>query len=324
MNQKQAVNHIGGPRATAAINDNVAKLRAAIFDEDGRDKDVTKGLAPSFMKYDRNGLNMSISFTSKLTKSDAQWAFDLTKQNMEELYDASGYGWDDDDKMKELTEDGARFLIVKSEDVGTSSAIVAYVHFRFTVQGEVLDKMAGEPSLYVYDLHVAEDYQRKGLSKHLLVILELIARREKMKLLSLPIMLGHDEAQKWITEGVNKGFAVDDTLHELGFDADMEGFEVYSKVFSKNGRAKVPTIVPSAGVAAENNENVAMKKNKQELLPTAKEAQTRSEDGVVKDTTTLASPSKFTGRASAATTAGDNGTEAEEVEREVEGGWLCL
>jgi hypothetical protein len=56
---------------------------------------------------------------------------------MEERYDASGYGWDDDDKYRELTEKGTRFLVIREwpiddADVG---ALVGFVHFRFTVQG---------------------------------------------------------------------------------------------------------------------------------------------------------------------------------------------
>lgn len=49
-------------------------------------------------------------------------------------------------------------------------------YFRFTIQGEVMDIMVGEASLYVWDIQLEESVQRKGLGKHLLVLLELIAR----------------------------------------------------------------------------------------------------------------------------------------------------
>jgi len=75
------------------------------------DKDVTQGVAPAFMKYDRNGLSLSIEFSTRLTRKESEWAFDKVKENMEERYDASGYGWDDDDKRKELSEEGTRFLL---------------------------------------------------------------------------------------------------------------------------------------------------------------------------------------------------------------------
>lgn len=40
-----------------------------------------------------------------------------------------------------------------------------------------MDAMVGETSLHVWDIHVEDAYQRKGLGKHLLTLMELIARR---------------------------------------------------------------------------------------------------------------------------------------------------
>lgn len=211
-------------RQTTAINDNIVVLRSALFEENGRDKDVTKDIAKSFMKFDRNGLDLSIEFATKLSKEDAKWAFDLVKETMEEKYEQSGYGWDDEDKMRELTEKGTRFLIVRewpSEKGQTQGEPVAFAHFRFTVQGEVMDQMAGDPSLHIYDIHVEDHSQRKGLGKHLLLILELIARREKMKLLSLPVQLVDSDTKEWITH-IGRGWAIDESLVGLGFDADVE------------------------------------------------------------------------------------------------------
>jgi len=204
------------PRQTTAINDNIVVLRSALFEESGKDKDVTKDIAKSFMKFDRNGLDVTIDFATKLSKEEAKWAFDLVKETMEDKYEESGYGWDDEDKLRELTEKGTRFLVVRE-----GGAPVGFVHFRFTVQGEVIDQMAGDPSLHIYDISIAEHSQRKGLGRHLLLILELVARREKMKLLSLPVQLGDSETREWITH-VGKGWAVDESLAGFGFDADVE------------------------------------------------------------------------------------------------------
>lgn len=222
-------------RQTKSINDNIMLLRQALFEETGKDKDVTKDIAKAFMKYSKNGLNVSIEFATRLSKEVAEWAFDLVKENMEEKYDQSGYGWDDSDKKKELTEKGARFLIVR-ENIGTEQEPVrgdpvAFVHFRFTVQGEVVDKMAGEPSLYIYDIHVDEDSQRKGLGKHLLVLLELIARREKMKFVSIPVQLGDSDTTTWLQK-TGRGFSVDQGMKGLGFDPDIEVYTHTDKCVS--------------------------------------------------------------------------------------------
>jgi hypothetical protein len=100
------------PRKTTSIDDTIVMLRRAVFNDDGTDKNVTEGLSP-FMKYDRNGIDLEINFTPKLTRTEREWAFDIVKDNMEERYDASGYGWDDEDKLRELSENGARFLVVR-------------------------------------------------------------------------------------------------------------------------------------------------------------------------------------------------------------------
>jgi N-alpha-acetyltransferase 40 len=210
-------------RKTTDVNDSIMRLREAVFTPSGQDKDVSKGIAPAFMKFDRNGLNLEIVFTPKLSRAELQWAFNLTKTHMESVYDASGYGWDDNDKMKELSEQGTRFLIAreKTPEGSPPGPVRAFVHFRFTVQGEVMDTMAGAPCLYVWDVQLEEPVQRKGLGKHLLMILELIGKREKMEQLCVPVQLNDDDTVAWI-ESI-RGFGPDTELQGLvGFDAEME------------------------------------------------------------------------------------------------------
>ena len=166
-------------KATQAKKDEqVRVLKAALFTEGSTDKDVTAGIAPAFMKvklspaslapclslsvsvcctslslsplhncvrpfslqYDRNGCDFVIDFSAKLSEAESTWAFDLVKTNMESVYDASGYGWDDGDKQRELTEPGGRFLLVREKTQETAQTtpgkLVGFCHFRFTVQGD--------------------------------------------------------------------------------------------------------------------------------------------------------------------------------------------
>jgi GNAT superfamily N-acetyltransferase len=243
---------------TKAINENILKLRAALFDDQGKDKNILEGIAPSFLNYDRNGVSLNISFSPKLKKDELEWAFGLSQENMEGLYDASGYGWDDEDKERELTEQGARFLLVKDN---ATQGLLGYVHFRFTVQGEVLDQMAGQTCLYVMDFHLEEEIQRKGVGKHLLVILELIARRQQMSRVTFPIYLGDEKSKAWLLKQ-GKGYEVDGSFDLLGFESDAEGFEVYSKVFT------LPA-APSAALAAPVNvfQNLKISNDKENAKP---------------------------------------------------------
>ena len=52
---------------TKELDEKVIHLRKAIFADNGKDKDVTVGIAPAFLKFDRNGLNVDINFSPRLT-----------------------------------------------------------------------------------------------------------------------------------------------------------------------------------------------------------------------------------------------------------------
>ena len=58
--------------------------------------------------------------------------------------------------------------------------LLGYMQFRFSYQGEFLNEMSGKPSLFIWDLQVAPEAQRKGLGRHFLILAELIARTTKM------------------------------------------------------------------------------------------------------------------------------------------------
>jgi GNAT superfamily N-acetyltransferase len=205
---------------TTAINENILKLRAALFNESGQDKNILEGISSSFLNYDRNDLSVVIEFVPKLKKEDFEYCFETIVENMEEIYDASGYGWDDDDKERELTEQGARFLILRDKG-SEDQRIIGFIHFRFTVQGEVIDQMMGETCLYVLDMHLEKEIQKKGLGKHLLVILELIARKQSMSRLSFPIFLGDEATKTWLLKQ-GKGYSLDISYSAFGFEPEAE------------------------------------------------------------------------------------------------------
>jgi hypothetical protein len=72
-------------RKTKELDEKIIHLRKAVFAENGKDKDITVGIAPAFLKFDRNGLNVDISFSARLTEDEEDWAFDIVKSNMEEV-----------------------------------------------------------------------------------------------------------------------------------------------------------------------------------------------------------------------------------------------
>jgi hypothetical protein len=71
---------------TKDLDEKVIPHRKAIFNDNGKDKDITVGIAPAFLKFDRNGLNVDITFSPRLTEDEKEWAFDVVKSNMEEVH----------------------------------------------------------------------------------------------------------------------------------------------------------------------------------------------------------------------------------------------
>nr|XP_041567998.1 N-alpha-acetyltransferase 40 isoform X2 [Taeniopygia guttata] len=87
---------------------------------------------PVFKKYDRNGLNVSIECrrVSGLEPSTLDWAFELTKANMQTLYEQSEWGWKEREKREELRDERAWYLLAREPGHGP----VAFSHFRFDVE----------------------------------------------------------------------------------------------------------------------------------------------------------------------------------------------
>lgn len=110
--------------------------------------------------------------------------------------------------------------------------------------------MAGDPCLYIYDIHLEDHLQRKGLGKHLMVLMELIARREKMHCVCMSLQLGDEDSRQWVMK-MQRGYEVDQTVERFGLDKEMEGFEVFSKRFPPIVKIS-PPIIPIT-----NNDNNA-------------------------------------------------------------------
>ena len=70
--------------------------------------------------------------------------------------------------------------------------------------------MEGEPCLFIYDIAMDANLQRKGLGRHLMTMLELIARKASMCEMLMPIPVSDLTAPTvaFLENGL-KGWAVD-------------------------------------------------------------------------------------------------------------------
>lgn len=122
-------------------------------------------------EFKKHGLDLKIESrnSESLSFEEMNDIFCLLKANMEQLYENTDWGWKDDVKLAELSHKDARYLIVRD----LNRKIVGFSHFRFDVEQNL-------PILYCYELQIHDDYQRKGLGRHMMNILSLFAFEFKL------------------------------------------------------------------------------------------------------------------------------------------------
>ncbi|KAG9351673.1 hypothetical protein JZ751_022924 [Albula glossodonta] len=147
---------------------------------------------PVFKKYDRNGLNLHIECkrVSSLASSTVEWAFELTRANMQNLYEQSEWGWKEREKKEEMKDERAWYLLASDAD----SVPIAFSHFRFDVD---------------YDVQLESRVRRKGLGKFLIQILQLIANSTQMRKVMLTVFKHNHGAYQFFREALQ--FEIDDT-----------------------------------------------------------------------------------------------------------------
>nr|XP_015290037.2 N-alpha-acetyltransferase 40 isoform X2 [Macaca fascicularis] len=174
---------------------------------------------PVFKKYDRNGLNVSIECkrVSGLEPATVDWAFDLTKTNMQTMYEQSEWGWKDREKREEMTDDRAWYLIAWEN----SSVPVAFSHFRFDVE-------CGDEVLYCYEVQLESKVRRKGLGKFLIQILQLMANSTQMKKVMLTVFKHNHGAYQFFREALQ--FEIDDSSPSMsGCCGEDCSYEILSR-----------------------------------------------------------------------------------------------
>jgi hypothetical protein len=146
----------------------------------------------------------------------ARAAFELTRTNMRALYEAApGWGWREGAKRAEMAHEEGRYLVARAAAPAAAAAagagaagegggegsggvggggsgsgagggaggakdgaaatckpgdLLGFVSFRFLAEGEY-------DVLYIYELQMGPQAQRRGLGKHLVQLCELIARK---------------------------------------------------------------------------------------------------------------------------------------------------
>jgi len=223
----------------------------AIIDAANSLTDPMESLQP-FKTYSRNGIDVTISCqkVSELDEQTVDWAYELTKNNMQSLYEASEWGWNDEEKRKEMKDKKAWYMIVR--DRLNPARLLALVHFRFDVEDDVR-------VLYCYEIQLCEEVRRKGLGKFLMQILELIAFKTNMEKVMLTVFRHNVASQQFFVDKLK--YSVDETspvlsVEDLVFD-DLEGlsYQILSKPVKQASVSSSTTTTTSPAAVSSSNIN---------------------------------------------------------------------
>lgn len=190
---------------------------------------------------------LEVQFVSSLSTSQLESCLKILQDNMETLYQQSEWGWNLDEKRHELLHEHARFILVMKNDTegdikdskNSSTAdpsasnnetkiVVAFCHIRFDWDD---DEQPTEPVVYVYELQIHSDYQRRGMGQVLMnQVLPHIGRRVQLNKCMLTVFHHNDAAMHFYRQHCE--FTVDaSSPSQFGEPAD---YEILSRSFAQS------------------------------------------------------------------------------------------
>ncbi|XP_014663320.1 PREDICTED: N-alpha-acetyltransferase 40-like [Priapulus caudatus] len=187
----------------------------------------------AFQKFDRNDISINIEAkrVADLDEETLQWCIDLTKVNMQDIYEMSEGGWSDRAKREEMTHESVWYLIARNQQ-GQRKALV---HFRFDMDYEV-------EVVYCYEIQLVKEVQKKGLGKFLMQILELFAFKTGMKKVMCTVF-SHNTGSMAFFKKIK--YVVDETQPDPLMDGEVD-YEILSKPIKPAPPARMPTATRAA------------------------------------------------------------------------------
>lgn len=178
--------------------------------------DPSAFVAKHFPTFESGDLRLEISCRGRSTMDAAtlDWTLALTETNMRALYEASDWGWNQEEKRAELEHSDAMYLLATGNGVAQG-----FVHFR-------LDTDFGKPVVYCYEIQLEKAVQRKGLGQFFTRILLSLAFETKMTKVVLTVLKSNKGAVNFYRNKFN--FKIDETSPSVATNEDV-CYEILSK-----------------------------------------------------------------------------------------------
>ncbi|KAL4214478.1 hypothetical protein AB4K20DRAFT_1880554 [Rhizopus microsporus] len=157
--------------------------------------------------YKSKDLDLVIDYYSidELPQTLRDWAFNLVKQNLYDMYINSNDGWSDEGKKKEMFAPEARYLVARSAtDVDDLKGFLLFQ----MVQEETMDDDVMANCAYCYEIQLIESARSQGLGEFFMSLLDKIGSYWKMDKVMLTVFKANKGAFKFYTEKL--GFELDE------------------------------------------------------------------------------------------------------------------
>jgi ribosomal protein S18 acetylase RimI-like enzyme len=138
--------------------------------------------------------------------------------SVSESYRSSGWGWDPAKKRAELMHQDCRHILIR-DNGAAGRRLAAFVSVRITREEDESGR-AVVPSLYVWEIHVHTDYQRRGIGSWLMTAVIEIARVLHLDQVILTVFTSNVQAQDFYKRKM--GFEEHFTSPQLDEDAAQE------------------------------------------------------------------------------------------------------
>ena len=168
---------------------------------------------------------LSIQYNSSVDLSDTRFkqCLDLFENNMGEQYRKSSWGLDMKAKEDELRHEKARYLLLIPDD--ENDKLAGFVHLRYTYDDE---EGPSYGVIYVFEIQIDESYQRRGLGKKVMDLVEALTLQTELDKVMLTVFRANESAMKFY---LGLDYSIDESSpSKWNHPAD---YEILSKAVTK-------------------------------------------------------------------------------------------
>jgi len=174
-------------------------------------------LLPSFREFRKDKVHVTLTTerASDLSQNLKDELFGLLEENMKDMYTQCNWGWNAKNKREEMFEDNAWYMIARDASEDKNGHMLAFSHFRFDMDWD-------DEVLYVYEIQLKNEVRRRGLGKHMMRTLELLAFKADMRKIMLTVFKHNPGAKKFFGEALgyetDETSPVDDMVEQFDYD----------------------------------------------------------------------------------------------------------